>query len=114
MGRTRCRASRTARTDLVQYRNADESGAVELLRRTGSENRHDIVSGSHKIVPVVDFLCSQNTNRLTEDLRLAFLIKTAAATIGRRHLGVVFLRPERPTPDEEDLWQGLLRRLRRG
>jgi hypothetical protein len=96
--------------DLANIRDADEGGAVELLRRTGSENRHDVVSDYHKIVSVVEFLCSQNKNRLTEDLRLAFLIKTAAVTVGRRHLGVVFLRPERPSPDEEELWQGLLRR----
>ena len=95
--------------DLTFVRDADDAGALELLRRTGSESHHDLVSHHHKIVPVVDFLCSQNRNRLTEDLRLAFLVKTAAGKLDRRHLGVVFLRPENPTSDEDDMWQGLLR-----
>ena len=37
------------------------------------------------------------------------MVKTAAGGLDRRHLGVVFLRPESPTPEEEDVWQGLLR-----
>jgi hypothetical protein len=95
--------------DLANLRTADEAGAVELLRRVGSKNRHDVVSDHHKILPIVDFLCSLDKKHLTEDMRLAFLIKTAAVQLDRRPLGVVFVRPEPPTPDEEDVWQGLLR-----
>jgi hypothetical protein len=94
--------------DLDNIRDAEETGAVELLRRV-CDNRHDLVSDSHVVAPIVDFLCSLNANHLTEDLRLAFLIKTAPGKLARRSLGVMFLRPERPTPDEEDTWQGLLR-----
>ena len=67
------------------------------------------MSDHRRIAPIVDFLCDQSPHRLTEDLQLAFLVKTAAGKLERRGLGVVFLRPEAPTPDEEDLWKGLLR-----
>ena len=89
--------------------DADDSGALELLCRTGPENHHDRLSAPFSLLPIVDFLCSQSTHRLTEDLRLAFLVKTAVGGLDRRHLGVVFLRPESPTPEEDDVWQGLLR-----
>lgn len=94
--------------DLENLSDADETGALELLRRV-RDNRHDLVSDHHVVTPIVDFLCSLNPNHLTENLRLAFLTKTAAGKLARRSLGVMFLRPERPTPDEEDIWQGLLR-----
>ena len=95
--------------DIANVADADDSGAVELLRRAGPETRHDLLSAHFGLLPVVDFLCSQSTNRLTEDLRLAFLVKTAAGGLDRKHRGVVFLRPESPTPEEDDVWQGLLR-----
>ena len=95
--------------DLANVADADGSRAVELLRRAGPENRHNLLSSHFGLLPVVDFLCSQSTNRLTEDLRLAFLVKTAAGGLNRKHRGVVFLHPESPTPDEDDVWQGLLR-----
>jgi hypothetical protein len=96
--------------DLDNIRDADETGALEMLRRV-CDDRHDIVSDHHVVVPIVDFLCSLNANHLTENLRLAFMIKTAAGKLARRSLGVIFLRPEKPTPDEEDTWQGLLRHV---
>lgn len=89
--------------------DADETGALELLRRAGSESHHDLLSDHRKIVTVIDFLCSLGAHRLTEDLRLAFLVKTAAAKADRRRLGLLFLRLATPTLEEEDLWQGLLR-----
>jgi hypothetical protein len=95
--------------DLTNLSSADDAGALELLRRVGRENQHDRVTDHHAIVPIVDFLCAQNPHRLPADLRLAFLVKTAAGVADRRRLGVLFLRPERPTPEEEDLWQGFLR-----
>ena len=94
--------------DLATVVDADDSAAVELLRRTGPENHHDLLSAHFGLQPIVDFLCSQSTHRLTEDLQLAFLVK-AAGGLDRRRLGVVFLRPENPTPEEDDVWQGLLR-----
>lgn len=95
--------------DLATVVDADDSGAVELLRRTGPENCHDLLSAHFELLPIVDFLCSQSPHRLTEDLRLAFLVKTAVGGLDRQHLGVLFLRPESPTPEEDDVWQGLLR-----
>jgi hypothetical protein len=95
--------------DLYNLRNADDEAVLELLCRVGAENHHDLLSDHHRIVPIVDFLCSQNPNRLAEDLRLAFMVKTAPGKLDRRHLGIMFLRPEKQTSDEEDLWQGLLR-----
>ena len=89
--------------------DADDSVALALLRRTGPENHHDRLSAHFGLLPIVGFLCSQSTHRLTEDLRLAFLVKTAVGGLDRRQLGVVFLRPESPTPEEDDVWQGLLR-----
>jgi len=104
----------TLRVDLARaldnVRDADETGALEMLRRV-CDARHDIVSDHHVVVPIVDFLCSLHANHLTENLRLAFMVKTAAGKLARRSLGVIFLRPERPTPDEEDTWQGLLRHV---
>jgi hypothetical protein len=94
---------------VANIQNADEIGVLELLRRSGIECHHDLVSDHYKIAPVIDFLCSQRPISLKEDLRLAFLIKTAPGKLDRRGLGVVFIRPENPTPNEEDLWQGLLR-----
>ena len=83
--------------------------ALKLLRRVGNGNHHDLVSDHRRIAPIIDFLCDQSPHRLTEDLQLGFLVKTASGKLERRSLGVVFLRPEEPTPDEEDLWNGLLR-----
>ena len=45
--------------------DADETGALELLRRAGSESRHDFLSDHHKIAPIVEFLCMQTAHRLT-------------------------------------------------
>jgi hypothetical protein len=95
--------------DLYNLRNADDAAVLELLCRVGAENHHDLLSDHHRIVPIVDFLCSQNPKRLAEDLRLAFMVKTAPGKLDRRHLGTMFLRPDKQTSDEEDLWQGLLR-----
>ena len=59
--------------DFATVVDADDSGALELLRRTGPDNHHDRLSAHFSLLPIVDFLCSQSTHRLTEDLRLAFL-----------------------------------------
>jgi hypothetical protein len=93
----------------ANIQNADDIGVLELLRRSGNECHHDLVSDPYKTAPFVDFLCSQRASSLEENLRLAFLIRTAPGKLDRRGLGVVFIRPENPTPDEDDLWQGLLR-----
>jgi hypothetical protein len=95
--------------ELDNLMNADDAGALELLSRVRKENGHDLLSDHRRIVPIVDFLCSQSPHRLTEDLRLGFMVKTAAGKLERRHLGTVLLRPEKRTPDEEALWQGILR-----
>ena len=87
--------------DFTNVADADHSGAVELLRRVGPENRHDLLSAHFNLLPVFDFLCSQS-KYLTEDLRLAFMVKTATGGLDRRHLGCIFLRPESPTPEEDD------------
>ena len=44
--------------DLDNLMNADDAGALELLRRVGRENRHDLLSDHRTVVPIVDFLCS--------------------------------------------------------
>ena len=94
--------------DFATVVDADDSAALELLRRTGPDNRHDRLPAPFSLQPIVDFLCSQSTHRLTEDLRLAFLVKTAVGGLDRRDLGVIFLRPQNPTSEEDDVWQGLL------
>jgi hypothetical protein len=96
-------------SDLANVLDADDKGAVELLRRAGSQSRHDLLADHFKVQKVVGFLCSQSVHHLPEDLRLAFLVKTAPGKLDRRHLGVVFLRPDNPTLDEDAMWQGLLR-----
>ena len=104
------RALPASRTEsITNVFEADAKGALELLRRVGDKSRHDLLSNANTILPIVEFLCSQSAPLLTTDLRLAFLVKTASGKSDRRRLGVVFLRPEQPTPDETDLWQGLLR-----
>ena len=95
--------------NLANVLDADDMGAVELLRRAGSQSRHDLLADHFKVQKIVGFLCSQSVHHLPEDLRLAFLVKTAPGKLDRRHLGVVFLRPDSPTPDEDAMWQGLLR-----
>lgn len=95
--------------NLANVLDADDMGAVELLRRAGSQSRHDLLADHFKVQKIVGFLCSQSVRHLPEDLRLAFLVKTAPGKLDRRHLGVVFLRPDSPTPDEDAMWQGLLR-----
>jgi hypothetical protein len=104
-----CALAAERRRDLTNVVEADDESAVELLRRGGSQNRHDLLTDHFKVQKVVGFLCSQSVHRLPDDLRLAFLIKTAAGKVDRRNLGVIFLRPETPTPEEEAMWQGLLR-----
>jgi hypothetical protein len=96
-------------SNLTNVLDADDKGAAELLRRAGSQSRHDLLADHFKVEKVVGFLCSQSVHHLPEDLRLAFLVKTAPGKLDRRHLGVVFLRPDSPTPDEDAIWQGLIR-----
>lgn len=94
---------------LANVLEASDAAALELLRRVGNANRHDLLPDHHKVERVVDFLCSQNPYHLPQDLRLAFLVKTAAGKLDRRSFGVVFLRVDKSTRDDDDLWQGLLR-----
>jgi hypothetical protein len=89
--------------------DADDKGALELLRRGGSQSCHDLLSDHSIVKKIVEFLCSQSVHHLPEDLQLAFLVKTAHGKLDRRYLGVIFVRPDNPTPDEDTLWHGFLR-----
>src|SRR5262249_50437153 len=100
-----CAIRRDRIADLDNLMEANAAGVLELLRRAGSGSHHDLLADHRRIVPVVDFLCSQSPRLLGDDLRLAFLVRTAAGTHARRRRGVVFLRPENPSSDEEHLWE---------
>ena len=94
---------------VANLQKADANAALELLRRVGSANLHDHFSAHHRLTPVIDFLCSQDPSWLPRDLRLAFLVKTAANQHILRQSGAIFLRSEHPTEAEQILWDGFLR-----
>ena len=78
--------------------------ALALLRRLPEANRHDLVSHHYEIKPVVDFLVGQPTARLTPNLRLGFLVRTALNQAERRALGVILLKPANPTAEDNAFW----------
>ena len=98
------------RQDFDNLVKADDYAALELLKRIQGGAEHDRISQSRLIEPVIDFLCEQDANRLSEDLRLGFLIKTATNKQPARTLGTIFLKPKNPKYDDEAIWEGLLRR----
>ncbi len=78
--------------------------ALALLQRLPAANHHDLVSHHYEIKPVVDFLVGQPTARLTPDLRLGFLVRTALNQAERRALGVMLLKPTNPAAEDEAFW----------
>ncbi len=98
------------RQDFDNLVKADDYAALELLKRVQGGAEHDRISQSRLIETVIDFLCKQEANRLSEDLRLGFLIKTAANKQHTRNLGTIFLKPKNPKFDDKAIWEGLLRR----
>ena len=85
--------------------------ALALLQRLPAANQHDLVSHHYEIKPVVDFLVDQPTVRLTPDLRLGFLVRTALNQAERRALGVILLKPTNPAAEDEAFWDVWFRPL---
>ncbi len=96
---------------------ADVTTALELLERVAEGQEHDSLSQPEAIVPLVDFLLEVDPVRLSQKLRLAFMVKTASTAFNRRDMGVVLLKPEPvsqegPEPASQDdnaVWETLLR-----
>jgi hypothetical protein len=78
--------------------------ALELLRRLPEGNAHDQITHDYETRPIVDFLLRQPSARITPDLQLGFLVKTASQKMARRRLGVILLKPTRPAPEDDALW----------
>ncbi len=89
----------------------DATGAVELLRRLPADNKHDQVSNAHELKPVVEFLSQQPLASIAGSLRLGFLVRTQMATLDRREAGVVLLKPEKPTLEDEAFWEIFARKV---
>jgi hypothetical protein len=80
------------------------AAVLEILRRLSAKNQHDQVAHDYEIKPVVDFLISQPAARITPDLRLGFMVRTAPNQADRRTLGVMLLKPMQPTLEDEAVW----------
>lgn len=98
------------RQGFANLHEADDRAAINLLKRVKDGDVHDRVSDIRKVKSIVGFLCRQDPDSLPSDLRLGFLVKTAAMKLDRRPLGTIFIRPELPSEDDEAIWEGLLRR----
>jgi hypothetical protein len=98
------------RRDFDNLMEADDYAALELLRRVKDGDSHDKVDKNTYTKSIVDFLCHQDSTRLPKDLKISFLVKTAAHKYNKRELGTIFLKPDPPTKDDEDVWEGLLRK----
>lgn len=96
--------------DFSNLMEADDYAALELLTRVEGGDSHDKVDKNTYTKSVVDFLCQQESTRLPKDLKISFLVKTAAHKHNKRELGTIFLKPDHPTKDDEGVWEGLLRK----
>ena len=88
-----------------------EEAGLELLRRLPATNEHDQVAHHYDIKPVIDFLVEQAPARVTGDLRLGFLVRTAHGQADRRGLGTLVLSPADPTAEDSALWEVWFRRI---
>ena len=89
---------------------ADNDGALLLLSRVHNA-KHDFISQSRLVTPIIDFLVTVSAIPLVAGgLKLAFLVQTANNKTQRRKFGVVLLKPESPSDDEVAVWEGLFRR----
>lgn len=85
--------------------NIVELGAaavVRLLARLPASNSHDQVAQPRRVSAIVDFLSDQKT--LPQDLKLGFMVRTAANKEGRRSCGVILVKPVEPTELDKALW----------
>lgn len=80
------------------------AAVLEILRRLSAKNQHDQVLHDYEIKPVVECLISQPAARITPDLKLGFMVRTAPNQTDRRTLGVMLLKPTQPTLEDEALW----------
>ena len=81
-----------------------QAAALEILRHLSPKNQHDQVLHDYEITPVVDFLIGQPAARITPDLKLGFMVRTATNQADRRTLGVMLLKPMQPTLEDEAVW----------
>jgi hypothetical protein len=88
----------------------DTHGALRLLGRV-RDARHDILAYARLGTPIVDFLITVPGGQLVADeLKLAFLVRTANHQQDRRRFGMILLKPEAPSSDEDAVWEALFRR----
>jgi hypothetical protein len=87
----------------------DQKAGLEMLCRIQSGDRHERFPRPDVLQPVIDFLLEIDPGRIPEDLKLGFLVRTATDKEQRRKLGVILLRPESPSENDNALWEGLFR-----
>jgi hypothetical protein len=98
------------RRELANVICGDTDGALRLLGRVRNA-RHNALPHSRLIIPIIDFLTTVPAGRLlADDLKLGFLVRTANHQQERRKFGVILLKPETPSGDEDAVWEVLLRR----
>lgn len=99
------------RRELGNVIPGDDNAVFTLLARLEADCRHDSVDRSSQIEPIVEFLIKHGNERLPPDIPLGFLVRTAQNKMDRRCLGVIFLRPEKPSPDDSAMWDAVFRRI---
>jgi hypothetical protein len=90
----------------------DKDGALQLLARVRN-SRQDSVSQPELVTKIVTFLTEIPAKRLALldfPLRLAFLVRTASLQHERRRFGVIMLKPEADSPEDEVIWEAIFRR----
>jgi hypothetical protein len=91
--------------------NPTPAVVLELMRRLANNNDHDQIKHDYDIRPIVDFLVGQAPVRITPDLQLGFLVRTAHQDWERRKLGVILLKPQLPSREEDAFWEVCVRRV---
>lgn len=85
-----------------------EDAVLEVLRRVNTAVGHDSLTSHRKIIPLIDLLCTLDPHRLTSDLRLSFLVKTATSTSSRRVAGALLLRSPQESQEDQDVAETFL------
>jgi hypothetical protein len=83
---------------------------LELLRRIDPELGHDSILQARTIRPVVDFLTSLDPLGIPQDLRLAFLVRSAENKSAYKKAGSILIRPIDPSSEDGIVWETMLRR----
>ncbi|MEQ8224835.1 MAG: hypothetical protein ABRQ37_21125, partial [Candidatus Eremiobacterota bacterium] len=95
-------------------KESDEIAVLEILKHVKGDKLHDKIINSKVIIPLIDILCKIEPYiypKNPEELRLGFLIRTVQNKVNKRYLGIILLKPEKPSEEEEVLWESLFRHI---